>query len=228
MDCPGCTLSMTTETYDGNYGTTVEIDVCHHCNGFWFDAKESVRLAPRATLQLFKSMAAATKSSRATLVKDKRCPRCTVTLTQTTDLQRMTRFTYFQCEEHGRYTTFFHFLREKDLLRQPTPKQLAELKRRVKKVQCSNCGGPIELEKGEVCEYCEAPLSVLSTETLEKTVKALEQKATQRAINPTALAAELAMQKQLAEREFRFNDIQDAAGVAEDLVVSSLRLFWGM
>ncbi len=225
MNCPGCTLEMSAESYAGTYGRAVELDVCHHCNGLWFEGRESLLLSPAATLDLFRSLAGRQAGARATLVRDKRCPACAEPLRETHNMQRATRFTYFECGTHGRYTTFFHFLREKNLLRAPTPKQLAELKKRVKVVQCSNCGAPIELARGEACAHCAAPVSILSTETLEQSVKQLKEKAERRVKDPGALAAELALTRERVERELREEELRQGAELATDLVMTGLRLF---
>ena len=63
-------------------------------------------------------------------------------------MQRSTRFEYFRCpHDHGRLTTFFDFLKEKDFVRPLTPPQIAELRKNIQVVNCSNCGAPIDLAK---------------------------------------------------------------------------------
>lgn len=221
MRCPGCSLEMTAEPYEGNYGRALEIDVCHHCNGLWFDGRESLLLSARATLELFKSMAQRQAAARATQVPRRDCPHCQGELRETHDLQRLTRYTYYECAEHGRYTTFFHFLREKNLLRSPTPKQLAQLKARVKTVQCSNCGAPISLDRSEACVHCQAPVSVLSLEPLEAAVQKLKEKATQSPADAALIAERLRQTKADVEREF-----PSAETAATDLVIFGLRAFF--
>jgi len=59
-------------------------------------------------------------------------------------MQRSTRFEYLRCpHDHGRLTTFFDFLKEKDFVRPPTPAQIAKLRDSIQVVNCSNCGAPI-------------------------------------------------------------------------------------
>ena len=56
------------------------------------------------------------------------CPRCRGRLRLTHDRQRNTSFTYLRCRNgHGRLTTFFDFLREKDFVKPLTAQQLADL-----------------------------------------------------------------------------------------------------
>jgi hypothetical protein len=46
----------------------------------------------------------------------------------------------------------------------------------VKFVTCSNCGGPVSLEEGAACAYCASPVTILATETIEKTLRELHAK----------------------------------------------------
>ncbi len=202
MDCPGCTHPMQEERFDAMYGGSVEIDACHHCNGLWFDGRESLKLSPGATLKLFASMYARKASAHQPLVPDKHCPRCTGPLVETFDMQRGTRFTYFRCEEHGRYTTFFQFLREKNLVRAPTPKQMNELKASVKQVDCSNCGAPIVLAETVACVHCAAPVSILAEDSINQTLNELQAKELKRTTVDPTVAARLVMdQLSVVKRE---------------------------
>ena len=54
MNCPGCDEPMVAETLDGHLGRPVSIDLCIACHVFWFDQNESLQLAPRSTLRLFR------------------------------------------------------------------------------------------------------------------------------------------------------------------------------
>ncbi len=193
MNCPGCTHPMQAEKLSALYGGDVEIDACHHCNGLWFDGRESLQLAPGSTLKLFASMYERKAAAQQPLVSDKRCPRCRGSLIETFDMQRGTRFSYFRCDAHGRYTTFFHFLREKNLVRAPTLKQLAELKARVKQVDCSNCGAPIVLDQTVTCTHCAAPVSILSEDSINQTLKELQQQEAKRTTVDPTVAARLVM-----------------------------------
>lgn len=203
MNCPGCTHPMQAEKFDAIYGGQVEIDVCHHCNGLWFDGRESLQLAPGSTLKLFASMYDRKASAKQPLILKKHCPRCAGPLIETFDMQRGTRFTYSRCETHGRYTTFFQFLREKNLVRAPTPKQLAELKASVKQVDCSNCGAPIVLAQTVTCVHCSAPVSILSEDSINQTLKELQQKEARRTTVDPNVAARLVMDQMNAMKHDR-------------------------
>ena len=174
MQCPGCAAAMTTLTLDGHLGTRVELDLCSACQVIWFDHRESLRLSADATLSLFKTIGEGKQSSPPRLPDPLKCPRCGLRLLLTNDRQRNTPFRYRRCaREHGRLITFFDFLREKDFVRPLSPQQLAELRATVKMVNCSNCGGPIDLVNASACAHCGTPISMLDVKQIEAAVTGL-------------------------------------------------------
>jgi DNA-directed RNA polymerase subunit RPC12/RpoP len=166
---------MQAHTLDGHVGRPVTIDVCLPCQSFWFDAHESLALSPGGTLALFRLIgehAGQRSFSNADLA---RCPRCKARLRLTQDMQRTTRFSYLRCpNDHGRLTTFFDFLREKDFVRPLTPEQLRELRENVQSVNCSNCGAPVDVTHRAACGHCGSPLSMLDLSQAEKLVSQLQ------------------------------------------------------
>ncbi len=221
MNCPGCTLEMDVQRFPANYGGEVEIDVCGHCNGIWFDGRESLQMSPGATLNLFRILYARNETARAQLIAKKSCPRCAGALSETHDMQRGTRFTYFRCAQHGRYITFFQFLREKNLVRAPTPKELAQLKDQVKTVKCSNCGAPIELALGTQCSHCAAPVSILSEENIRQTLTQLQQREEKRTTVAPDAAARIVQAQLEAQRAYREIDAQSLGSSFGSSVLSS-------
>ena len=159
---------MRPQSLDGHMGREIEIDLCQPCQSVWFDARENLQLTPGATLTMFRIIGE--HVSRPSL-EDRdiaKCPRCHAQLRRTQDMQRSTRFEYFRCpNHHGRLTTFFDFLKEKDFIRPLTPQQIAELRKNVQIVNCSNCGAPIDLAKRSDCEHCGSPLSMLDLQQAE-------------------------------------------------------------
>src|SRR6185503_8920424 len=146
---------------DGHLGRKVSLDVCHGCQAFWFDKYESLQLSAAAVLQMFRIIGKA-GGVKAGLSRDMTCTRCPRRLQTVKDMQRATRFEYRACpDNHGRFITFFNFLREKDFIRPLTPAQIEDLKRNVKMVNCSNCGAPIDLARGSFCAHCGSPLSMI-------------------------------------------------------------------
>ena len=218
-------------TLDAHLGRRTAIDICHVCHAFWFDAHESVTLTPGSTLTLFRIIGEKiTRPARSNgdLAK---CPRCKSRLRRTRDIQRNTRFEYLSCpHSHGRLTTFFDFLREKDFIRPLTPQQIDELRRNVGSVNCANCGAPVDLTTGAACAHCGTPLSMLDVKQAEKLVEQL-QKAEDRARQPVdpSLPLELARVRRQTEHKFRgFRDDELSFSVtdtvAPDLVLAGLKL----
>jgi len=149
-------------TLDGHLGRSVAIDLCHPCQAFWFDGRESLQLAPVSVLQLFRTIGERVGAAVSPLSETSACPVCHMRLVPTHDQQRQTRFEYRRCPlGHGRLTSFFNFLREKDFVRPLSPAQVEDLRRSVQSVNCSNCGAPIDLAKGSACAHCGSPLSML-------------------------------------------------------------------
>jgi hypothetical protein len=149
-------------TLDGRLGTSVSVDICRSCEAFWFDAYESVRLAPAATLALVQSISSTSGGSGGPLsTSDLRCPRCGTPLTHTHDLQGTTPFQYWRCDKgHGRFTTFVDFLREKSFLRPLTAEERAEVRQAVGTINCTNCGAPIDIARSSTCSHCGTALSM--------------------------------------------------------------------
>jgi hypothetical protein len=171
---------MDAQTFDAHLGRAVTIDICFGCHVFWFDARESISLTPGGTLELFRLLGdrLGNRSVPATAVRHgdiARCPRCRARLQRTSDMQRATRFEYWRCpHEHGRLTTFFDFLREKDFIKPLTPQQVAELRRNVQAVNCSNCGAAVDVTTGAACAHCGSPLSMLDLPQAERLIAQLQ------------------------------------------------------
>jgi hypothetical protein len=160
-------------------------------------------LTPGSTLTLFRIIGE--HAARPQLTADtSTCPRCRIRLRHTHDMQRDTRFQYFACPNgHGRLTSFFDFLKEKNFIRPLSPQQIAELRQNVQTVNCSNCGAPVDLTKGTVCDHCRSPLSMLDMKQAEALVAQL-QKADNRTLQPVdpSLPLELARARRDAEVSF--------------------------
>jgi DNA-directed RNA polymerase subunit RPC12/RpoP len=219
MICPGCGAEMTAMTLDGHGGTAIVIDTCTACQAFWFDKHESLQLAPASTLKLFSLIGEQKGPPNASLAAPIRCPRCSLRLLDTHDRQRSTPFRYLRCPaEHGRFITFFDFLREKGFIRPLSPKQLQELRNNVQVVNCSNCGAPIDLGKGSACPHCGSPVSMLDLKQAQAVVNQLQTASQPRPIDP-ALPLELARARKQVEAAFGadranelwWNDVSDTS-----------------
>lgn len=192
---------MIAKALDGHLGTTVTIDLCTACQVFWFDARESLQLSPGAVIELFQLVGegAAERQGAGAVRTTPRCPQCKAALLLTHDRQRNTPFQYYRCpRDHGRLTSFVDFLREKDFITPLSPKQVEDLRRNVKTVNCSNCGAPIDLNRTASCTHCGSPLSMLD---LERTGAIVSQLRAAAAPPAAADLAALPMELERARRE---------------------------
>ncbi len=213
---------MAAERYEGTYGRSLEIDVCHACNGLWFDGRESVLLTPGSTIRLFQSMYERAAAARATLVAAPGCPRCPERLVERSDQVKATRFSFLQCAQHGRFITFFQWLREKNLVRSLSPVELLELKSRVKFVDCGNCGAPVSLETTSMCPHCQAPLSILAPDSIAETLKEMQEKELAR----TSVKPELLFEAMTVSA--RLDRSLPTRPWAGDLIMAGLRGLFGV
>jgi hypothetical protein len=195
---------MQEEMVSAHLGRRVTIDICQPCQSFWFDARESASLTPAATLALFRIIGERVAQPRRNNADLAKCPRCHARLRRTHDRQRATRFEYLRCpNDHGRLTSFFDFLREKDFVRPLTPQQLETLRQNVQSIHCANCGAPVDLTSDSACRHCGAPVSMLDLAQAEKLVQQL-QHAEDRTSGPVdpSLPLELARARREVEDAF--------------------------
>jgi hypothetical protein len=165
---------MQEHSVDGLHGHRFAIDLCEPCQSFWFDGRESLQLAPGATLSLFRIIGERAARPQLRDADAAKCPRCHGRLRRTRDMQRNTRFEYFKCpNEHGRLISFVEFLKEKDFIRPLTAPQIAELRRHLQSVNCSNCGAAIDLARQTACAHCGSALSMLDMNQAERVVEQL-------------------------------------------------------
>ena len=185
MTCPNCHADMSVQALDGHLGTPVTIDLCLPCQLFWFDARESLKLSPAGVLTLFRIIGEQALRPRAPESSRPKCPRCSVRLFATHDQQRNTKFQYLRCpKDHGRLITFVDFLREKDFIKPLSARQIQELRQNVQIVNCSNCGGPIDLTRNTSCGHCSSPLSMLDMKRAGDLVAELQEASVARPIDP--------------------------------------------
>jgi hypothetical protein len=208
-------------------GRPLSIDLCRPCQVFWFDTHESPSLTPGSTLALFRLIGEQVTRTEAPAADTPACPRCRARLRRVHDMQRTTRFEYLKCpRDHGRLTTFFNFLREKDFIRPLTPAQIAELRQHVQTVNCSNCGGAVDLARGTSCAYCRSPVSMLDLKQAEQLVAQLQNAERARDTVDPSLPLDLARARRETEATFAMLE-QDPAWwrevSADGLVGAGLR-----
>jgi ssDNA-binding Zn-finger/Zn-ribbon topoisomerase 1 len=207
MICPNCSTDMTNMTLDAHLSAPVDIDLCTACQAFWFDKYESLKLAPGSTLRLIKLIGEHSTAGKPSVSGNLECPRCGNGLLLTHDMTRNARFNYWRCNNgHGRFIGFFDFLREKNFIRPLSPQEIAELRQNIQVVNCSNCGGPIDLTTASVCTHCGSPLSMLDMKQPQELLNQLKHAAEPRPVDPT-LPFELARVKRETERWFGPHDL---------------------
>jgi hypothetical protein len=215
---------------DAHYGRAVDLDLCHGCGLIWFDRHESLALTPGAVLRLFTVLDAHPEQRHALQRGAMSCPRCRRRMATTVDRQRATTFTYWRCpHEHGRLTTFFDFLREKNFVRPLSPERLAEIRRYARTVNCSACGAPVDIARESACAHCRAPLSMLDPDQVQAVVRDLQRAEERRTTIDPTVGARLVGDRLAIERAFREpgRDIGASFGLVEADVAMLVRLLTG-
>lgn len=194
---------MASRTLEARLGRSVAIDLCPPCQLLWFDQGESLQLAPSSTLELFRVIGEQGAAGPRPQPAETACPRCGARLALAHDRQRNTRFQYWRCPAgHGRLTSFFDFLREKDFVRPLSREQIERLRSSVDSVSCSNCGAPVDLARGSACSHCGSPLSMLDLEQAGRLVAQLrEADRADKQVDPT-LPLDLARARREVETAF--------------------------
>jgi len=175
MQCPSCRAAMEPREVERLYGRTMTLDLCGPCHAIWFDQLELLQLTPGATLDLFATLAAGASQLRRPLGSRLQCPRCQADLAVANDMQRGTRFSYFACPRgHGRLLTYYQFLRARNFVRSLEAGEVASLRRRLRQVNCANCGAPLDVSRDSACRFCRTPLAVLDPDQVQKAVSELQ------------------------------------------------------
>jgi DNA-directed RNA polymerase subunit RPC12/RpoP len=186
---------------EAHLASPVTIDLCTACQGFWFDKYEDLHLSPASVLELMKLIGQYTPEAKAPVSAGLHCPRCSSKLVLTHDMQRSTRFTYWRCEEHGRFISFFEFLKEKNFIQMLPAQQVQELRGKLQSANCSNCGAAIDLTKDTACSHCGSPISIIDISHSQEVIKQLQQLAEPKHIDPS-LPLELEAVKRNIEHLF--------------------------
>jgi hypothetical protein len=220
MTCPNCGDSMAGRSFSRPYGGATELDLCRACRIIWFDDRELLQLAPAATLQLLSDLADEGDAPHRPLAFVLSCPRCERQLVEVHDQQRNTRFTYWRCQAgHGRLLTFHQFMRAKNFVRPLGPEEVDELRRRIRQVNCANCGAPADIEQHAVCRHCGTAFAILDPDQVRKTVAELKAAAEPGGAVDPALPLALAAERERAERDWAALDpSRTPAGLAATLM----------
>jgi hypothetical protein len=221
MLCPNCSQPTSELVLDAHLGTSVTIDLCHACQAFWFDDRESLQLTPASTLRLFRLIGEEASRPRRPIEGTLACPRCGLHLQPVQDMQRATRFQYRRCSRrHGRFITFFDFLREKNFLKPMSAPQIEELRKNIGAVNCSNCGASIDLAHQSACGHCGSALSILDAAQAEKLVGEL--RSADRSNQPVDPALPLRLEQARREVTRSFEGITQEPGWYQNVASSGL------
>jgi hypothetical protein len=193
---------MAERSFERLYGRSLTLDLCLQCQGIWFDRQELLQLSPSATIDLVAAIHDASAEARQVLGPRLKCPRCVRTLSEARDLQRNTRFTFFSCPAgHGRFLTFYQFLRAKNFVRSLDAREIDRLRTHLRQVNCSNCGAPVDVERGAACTFCRTPLAILDPDQVRTALEQLASDANRRTPDAT-LPVTLLLERLRAERAF--------------------------
>jgi Zn-finger nucleic acid-binding protein len=193
---------MLARSLEGVYGRPVIVDACESCRGLWLDGFEALQLSPAAVLVLVKAMddphgAVPTNAVMA-------CPRCGARLAPTQDRQRTTTFRYDRCPAgHGRFISFYQFLRSRNFVRELTEEEMRDLRSRIQSVNCSNCGAPVDVARLSACSYCQTPISTVEPGQIRAAIEELQKAAEARATVDPTLPITLLQQRAEVERALR-------------------------
>jgi Zn-finger nucleic acid-binding protein len=175
-NCPACRSPLEKLVFQRSTAGAVILDICWDCHAIWFDQFESTSLAPKSVIELFRLIHEHRDKPARPLADSMACPSCSARLAFTQDLQKTNRINYHRCPNgHGRFTTFFQFLREKQFVRTLSPIEIERLRATVTQVRCSGCGAPVDLGKDPACGYCRSPVSILDPEAVEKALAGLSE-----------------------------------------------------
>jgi hypothetical protein len=217
-------------------GGQVEIDLCFTCRGIWFDPQENLKLAPAAVVALFKLLHDHRHDGNTPLPNKLACPRCSRSLAQGFDVVKSGRYITHRCpQRHGRFSTFASFMIEKGFVRQLTTTEIDDMAQRVRVINCSNCGAPVDLRTDHACSHCRSALSLLDPQAVERALVGYESAARDAGgLKIPQLADALVMLERdrvRAEREAKANQsgrlvLSGDGGV--DLWAAGVALVWGM
>jgi hypothetical protein len=205
----------------------VELDLCFHCQGIWFDEFESLQISPGGVIELFRLIHEHRDDARSALADAMCCPRCGEGLLHGLDRVKSGTFNYHHClQRHGRFTSFAQLMIEKGFVRQLTGSEIAALKARIEVVRCASCGAPVDIRAAAACGHCRSPLAILDPEAVEKALAGYRQaEIRSQTLDPQGLADAILMTER--ERSRRQRE-RGAAGAPEigDLIVSGVEILW--
>jgi hypothetical protein len=218
--CTNCSSIMSLYSLPAHYAQAIDIDVCLDCNAIWFDQWESSQLSPDgvvALFQLINERGGTSSSAGAKLNEGLRCVSCGDGMKLVNDRVKNTRFVYQSCRQgHGRFTTFYNFLSEKQFVRELTQAERAKLCATVRQIKCSGCAAPVDLAKSDACQYCRAPVSVFDRDAAKQAIDHYLRERKQQI--PASPPQNYGYSKRQHQRDWDTWDTIYAADIATDLL----------
>lgn len=162
LNCPRCRGALHHLSLAAHLGREVHLDHCRPCRLVWFDALESVALAPLGWVALLRELQQGAAlpvpaGGEAPLA----CPRCAAPFKTVHNRTRFGAFSALECPKgHGHLHTHTGVLAERGLVRPILPAERDALQRGRKALGCVNCGAPADGQRPD-CAYCASPLVVI-------------------------------------------------------------------
>lgn len=216
---------MESRAFPRTYGGEIWLDFCWSCQGIWFDAHESIQLAPGGIVALFQEIHKNHELAQP-LAEMLQCPRCAKRLAYAQDMSKSGHFAYYQCSAaHGRFTAFNQFLIEKGFVRVLSNVEIASLAAQIQTIRCNGCGAPIDLQRDTACNHCRSPIAILDVQAVEKALAAYAEAGKAKPLREHDVIAELILQRERDRLEQLQAGRADKQQHAVDLIGSSIRLF---
>ena len=234
--CPSCRQPCQVHRFHASDGRAIDLDLCFACQGIWFDPQENSRLSPQSVINLFELLHAHTGDAHHPLSQHLLCPHCKKTLVKGFDVAQGGRYVTYRCAaRHGRFSTFGSFMVEKGFVRHLSTLEIEALAQRVGSINCTSCGGTVDIRTEHACPWCRSALSLLDHQAVERALQRHTAAAQTRlgASNPDALAnALVALERENARqaREKQKEKLQGHSSSAEsfDLVAAGIDMVWSL
>jgi uncharacterized protein YbaR (Trm112 family) len=227
LACPSCQAPMTRHRFPRKLMGEVELDLCFHCQGIWFDEFESLQIAPGGVVELFGLIYDHRDDDRTPVADVLCCPRCRERLLHGLDRVKSGSFNYHYClQRHGRFTSFAQFMIEKGFVRQLSGAEIAALKARIGVVRCTGCGAPVDIRREAACGHCRAPLAILDPQAVERALAGYRQaEIRSKTLDPQGLADAILMTERDRSRRQRERGVAAGPDIG-DLIVSGVEIIW--
>ncbi len=218
-------------------GSMLELDICFHCQGLWFDPKENLKLAPAAVVELFRLLHEQRDAPRHPLGVQLNCPHCDRPLEKGFDVVRSGRYVTYRCpRRHGRFSAFSSFMVEKGFVRQLTKPEIDDIAQRVAVIYCTSCGAPVDIRKDHACPHCRSAFSLIDPQAVERALdgyaSASQRDATARPLDLADALIGLERDRLRAEREEKAERgglfSPSKPEVTGDLWAAGLEMVWKM